>query len=161
MLCEVGAQARAPRALRRGRRAAGEELGLAEGLWATTDRPARARSRSGLTRVVGSRRLVRTVLARSSAFGAFVAAAPGARELLTITQGLGARARGALDPPARTSYDLVVVDAPGLRPRRRAADARPSTFAEIARVGPDRDPGARAVVELLEDPSRSAMVAVA
>ena len=33
-------------------------------------------------------------------------------------------------------YDLVIVDAPGHRTRRRRCCARPSTFADIARVGP-------------------------
>jgi anion-transporting ArsA/GET3 family ATPase len=98
------------------------------------------------------------VLARSNAFGAFVAAAPGARELISITK---AWELGRAERWTRHAhhYDLVVVDGPasghGVGMLRT-----PHTFAEIARVGPIATQ-ARRVAQLLEDPSRSAMVAVA
>jgi hypothetical protein len=98
------------------------------------------------------------VLARSNAFSAFVHAAPGARELITITKAweLGRRTRW---DRRRRGYDLVVVDGPasghGLGMLRT-----PHTFAEIARVGPIASQ-AREVDELLRDPSRSAILTVA
>src|SRR4051794_30688798 len=62
----------------------GRETPLDRGVWVTTVDPLRALE-EWATRVVGSRRLV-GVLARSNAFSAFVHAAPGARELITITK---------------------------------------------------------------------------
>jgi hypothetical protein len=89
------------------------------------------------------------VLARSGAFGAFVGAAPGARELVTI---YAAWALGS-------SYDTVVLDAPasghGVGLLRT-----PRTFAEIARVGPIARQ-AREIAEGLADPAASSVVAVA
>jgi anion-transporting ArsA/GET3 family ATPase len=134
----------------------GRETPLDRGVWVTTVDPLRALE-EWATRVVGSRRLV-GVLARSNAFSAFVHAAPGARELITITKAweLGRRARW---DRRRRGYDLVVVDGPasghGLGMLRT-----PHTFAEIARVGPIASQ-AREVDELLRDPSRSAILTVA
>jgi len=154
--CEVGGQDRAPRlwGLAGGR--PGVEVGLEERLWATTVDPQHALE-EWAGRVVGSRRLV-GVLAHSNAFAAFMSAAPGARELVSITKAweLGRAERWR---PAARGYDVVVVDAPasghGVGMLRT-----PHTFAEIARVGPIATQ-ARRVAALLEDPSRSAMVAVA
>ena len=108
-------------------------------------------------RQIGSRRLV-GLLTHSNAFAAFVNAAPGARELVAITKAweLGQRERWV---KGRDGYDLVVLDGPasghGVGMLRT-----PHTFAEIARVGPIASQ-ARKVVALLEDPARSAVVAVA
>jgi anion-transporting ArsA/GET3 family ATPase len=108
-------------------------------------------------RQIGSRRLV-GLLTHSNAFAAFLNAAPGARELVTITKAweLGRSERWV---KGRSGYDLVVVDAPasghGVGMLRT-----PRTFAEIARVGPIASQ-ARKVVDLLEDAARSAVVAVA
>jgi hypothetical protein len=112
-------------------------------------------------RALGSRRVV-GVLARSNAFAAFVNAAPGARELLTITKawelGRPARERWTRPPGRRRGYEVVVVDGPasghGLGMLRT-----PLTFEHIARVGPIATQ-ARAVAELVGDPGRSALVAV-
>ncbi len=82
----------------------------------------------------------------------------GARELVAITKAweLGRRERWVR---GERPYDLVVVDGPasghGLGMLRT-----PKTFAEIARVGPIATQ-ARKVASLLENPSRSAVVAVA
>jgi anion-transporting ArsA/GET3 family ATPase len=98
------------------------------------------------------------LLTHSNAFAAFVNAAPGARELVAITKAW------ELAQPQRWvkglgGYDLVVLDGPasghGVGMLRT-----PHTFAEIARVGPIAAQ-ARKVVALLEDPARSAVVAVA
>ena len=108
-------------------------------------------------RQIGSRRLV-GLLTHSNAFAAFVNAAPGARELVAITKAweLGQRERWV---KGTRGYDLVVLDGPasghGVGMLRT-----PHTFAEIARVGPIATQ-ARKVVALLEDPARSALVAVA
>jgi hypothetical protein len=156
VLCEVGGQGRAPAVLDRPGAAPGEEAPLADRLWATTVDPQRALE-EWATRTLGSHR-VATVLARSNAFAAFVGAAPGAQELLSITKAweLG---RGRRWVRGRRGYDLVVVDGPasghGVGLLRT-----PGTFADIARVGPIATQ-ARAVAELLADPVRSAIVAVA
>ena len=98
------------------------------------------------------------LLARSGAFSGFVGAAPGARELVTITKAweLGQPRRWRRD--ARP-YDTVILDAPasghGVGLLRT-----PRMFADIARVGPIAGQ-ARAVAEALADPAASRLVAVA
>jgi anion-transporting ArsA/GET3 family ATPase len=98
------------------------------------------------------------VLAQSNAFGWFVAAAPGSRELITIAKVWEIAQPQRLEPGAR-SYDLVVVDAPASG-HGIAMLTTPRTFAEIARVGPIRRQAYR-VSELLADPARTGYVAVA
>ena len=154
--CEVGGQHRAATLYGFGSARPGEEVALEDGLWATTIDPVRGLE-EWAGHQIGSRRLV-GVLTRSDAFSAFVHAAPGARELVAITKAweLGRRDRWVR---GRRTYDLVVVDGPasghGLGMLRT-----PRTFAEIARVGPIATQ-ARKVASLLENPSRSAMLAVA
>ncbi|WP_187368946.1 ArsA-related P-loop ATPase [Baekduia soli] len=103
------------------------------------------------------RRLVH-VLARSGAFAGFVGAAPGVRELVTITKAweLGEERRWRRDA---VPYDTVVLDAPasghGVGLLRT-----PRTFADIARIGPIASQ-ARLVDAGLRDPARTALVAVA
>jgi anion-transporting ArsA/GET3 family ATPase len=156
VLAEVGGQARAPRLFGVRAGAPGRETRLEEYLWATTIDPLRALE-EWAARVVGSRRLV-GVLARSNAFAAFVHAAPGARELITITKAWELGRAERWDRRAG-GYDVVVVDGPasghGVGMLRT-----PRTFVEIARVGPIATQ-AREVDALLVDSSRSAIVAVA
>jgi Anion-transporting ATPase len=159
IVCEVGGQAQVPRLLGRGgasaNGAAGIEHRLADGLWATTI-DAEGALEEWMTRQV-PRPLVSPVL-RSGAFAGFVQAAPGARELVTITKAweLGEARRWRRD--ARP-FDVVILDAPasghGLGMLRT-----PRTFAQIARVGPIAGQ-ARTVAEALADPDRSRLVAVA
>jgi hypothetical protein len=157
IVCEVGGQARVARLLRAGGHVppAGVETAVADGLWTTTIDPDGALE-EWLSRQL-PRRLV-SPLVRSGAFSGFVAAAPGARELVTITKAweLGQARRWRRD--AR-GYDTVVLDAPasghGLGLLRT-----PRTFADIARVGPIAGQ-ARTVAEALADPARSRLVAVA
>jgi anion-transporting ArsA/GET3 family ATPase len=155
-LCEVAGQAHAPRLYGVAAGAAGSERGLTECVWATTLDPLRALE-EWAGHVVGSRRLVH-VLARSNAFHAFVAAAPGARELLAMTKAweLGRRERWT---SGARRYDLVVVDGPATG-HGVGLLRTPRTFADIARVGPIATQSRR-VAELLEDPERAAIVAVA
>jgi anion-transporting ArsA/GET3 family ATPase len=157
IVCEVGGQARVAGLLGAGARTPrpGAEARVGDGLWATTIDPDDALE-EWLTRQL-PRRLV-SPLIRSGAFSGFVHAAPGARELVTITKAweLGQERRWSRD--AR-GYDTVVLDAPasghGLGLLRT-----PRTFADIARVGPIAGQ-ARTVAEALADPARSRLVAVA
>ena len=156
VLCEVAGQARAAGLYGAEAPRPGRELELEDGLWATTIDPVLALE-EWAGRQIGSRRLV-GLLTHSNAFAAFVNAAPGARELVAITKAweLGRPQRWV---KGAAGYDLVVVDGPasghGVGMLRT-----PRTFAEIARVGPIASL-ARKVVTLLEDPARSAVVAVA
>jgi anion-transporting ArsA/GET3 family ATPase len=100
------------------------------------------------------------VLASSSTFQYFAAAAPGAKELVSmvkiweLTQGRRRRGR------ARGSgYDLVVLDAPATGHALGMLDS-PRTFGAIARVGPIAGQAER-LRELLTDPERSSYLAVA
>jgi anion-transporting ArsA/GET3 family ATPase len=100
------------------------------------------------------------VLASSSTFQYFAAAAPGAKELVSmvkiweLTQGRRRRGR------ARSGgYDLVVLDAPATGHALGLLDS-PRTFGAIARVGPIAGQAER-LRELLQDPARSSYLAVA
>jgi anion-transporting ArsA/GET3 family ATPase len=142
VVCEVGGQSRVP--------------ALVDGAVATTTIDAQRALEEWLGRQL-PRRLVQ-VLARSGAFSGFVAAAPGARELVTVTKAweLGEARRWRRDA---LPFDTVVLDAPasghGVGLLRT-----PRTFADIARIGPIASQ-ARQVDEALRDPRRCAVVAVA
>jgi anion-transporting ArsA/GET3 family ATPase len=156
VLCEVAGQARAAALYGGGAPRPGREVQLEEGLWSTTIDPVVALE-EWAGRQIGSRRLV-GLLTHSNAFAAFVNAAPGARELVAITKAWEL-AQSERWVKGVGGYDLVVLDGPasghGVGLLRT-----PHTFAEIARVGPIATQ-ARKVVALLEDPARSALVAVA
>jgi hypothetical protein len=157
IVCAVGGQAEAAGLLAPGAPAsrAGEERPVGDGLWSTTIDPDRALEEWAARQL--PRRLVGPLL-RAGVFKDFLGAAPGARELLTITKAweLGQERRWRRD--AR-GYDTVVLDAPasghGLGMLRT-----PRTFAEIARIGPIAGQ-ARTVADALADPGASRLVAVA
>jgi anion-transporting ArsA/GET3 family ATPase len=155
IVCEVAEQDRMSRAFTRHGVRPEAESQLAENLWATTIEPQRALE-EWLGRQVGGG-LVKT-LTRSSAFQYFVAAAPGAKELITIAKVWETAQLERWDKRSRT-YDLVVVDAPasghGIGMLRT-----PQTFGDIARVGPVRRQALK-VRGMLSDPARTAYVAVA
>ncbi|WCB94806.1 Putative ATPase [Baekduia alba] len=140
-------------AARRGRRTVLAEvggasrLGLVDGTFDTVTIDPEAALEEWLGHQL-PRRLAR-LLARSGAFGAFVGAAPGARELVTIYQ---AWALGE-------DYDTVVLDAPASG-HGVALLRTPRTFADIARVGPIARQ-ARTVADALADPAVCRLVAVA
>ena len=98
------------------------------------------------------------LLASSSTFGYFAAAAPGAKELVSmvkiweLTQGRRWARRAA-------GYDLVVLDAPATG-NALGMLGSPQTFGAIARVGPIAGQSQR-VKDLLEDSARTAYLAVA
>jgi anion-transporting ArsA/GET3 family ATPase len=156
IVCEVAEQDRVSRAFRREGVVAETEVELADNLWAITIDPQRAME-EWLSRQLGGGAPFR-LLARSSAFQYFVAAAPGAKELITIAKVWELAQLQRWDSHART-YDLVVVDAPASG-HGLAMLTTPRTFGEIARVGPIRRQAYR-VRDLLCDPDQTAYLAVA
>jgi anion-transporting ArsA/GET3 family ATPase len=156
IVCEVAEQDRVSRAL--GREGVGVEVEaqLADDLWAITIDPSRALE-EWLSKQLGGGAAFRA-LARSSAFQYFVAAAPGAKELITIAKVWELAQLERWDARNRT-YDLVVVDAPASG-HGLAMLTTPRTFGEIARVGPIRRQATK-ISTLLADPARTAYVAVA
>jgi anion-transporting ArsA/GET3 family ATPase len=155
IVCEVAEQDRVSRAFKREGVVAETEVELAENLWAITIDPQRALE-EWLARQVGGAAL--KVLAHSSAFQYFVAAAPGAKELITIAKVWELAQSTRWDRSGRT-YDLVVVDAPASG-HGLAMLTTPRTFGEIARVGPIRRQAYK-VRDLLADPEQTGYVAVA
>jgi anion-transporting ArsA/GET3 family ATPase len=156
VLCELAGQWRAARLYGLDAVRPGREARLEDGLWAMTIDPVLALE-EWAARQIGSRRLV-GVLTHSGTFASFVNAAPGARELVAMTKAweLGRSERWV---KGLGGYDLVVVDGPASGHGVGMLRA-PRTFAEIARVGPIASQ-ARTVAALLEDPTRSAVLAVA
>jgi anion-transporting ArsA/GET3 family ATPase len=102
------------------------------------------------------------VLASSNTFQYFAAAAPGAKELISMVKiwelTRGNRWRGR-ERGRRRGYDLVVLDAPATG-HALGMLGSPSTFGRIARVGPIASQTER-LRALLEDPARSSYFAVA
>jgi anion-transporting ArsA/GET3 family ATPase len=98
------------------------------------------------------------VLASSGTFQYFAAAAPGAKELVTMVK-VWQLTRGAPRRGRAAGYDLVVLDAPATG-HALGMLGSPRTFGAIARVGPIAGQ-TRQLQELLESPARSAYVAVA
>jgi anion-transporting ArsA/GET3 family ATPase len=159
IVCEVAEQDRLSRTFaREGVRSGEAEVELAPNLWAISIDPQRALE-EWLARQLGALGggAFRTLL-RSSAFQYFVAAAPGARELITIAKVWELAQLERWDGTNRT-YDLVIVDAPASG-HGVAMLSTPRTFGEIARVGPIRRQ-AHKVSALLADPDRTGYVAVA
>src|SRR3954454_9051385 len=131
------------------------EVQLADDLFAISIDP-QAALEEWLGKQVGGAAL--KVLLRSQAFQYFVAAAPGAKELITISK-VWEIAQGKRWTKSNRTYDTVVVDAPasghGLAMLRT-----PSTFGDIARVGPIQRQAYK-VRDTLRDRSRTGYVAVA
>jgi Anion-transporting ATPase len=98
------------------------------------------------------------LLASSGTFQYFAAAAPGAKEMVSmvkiweLTQGRRWQRRAA-------GYDLVVLDAPATG-NALGMLGSPQTFGAIARVGPIAGQSQR-VRDLLQDPGRTGYLAVA
>jgi hypothetical protein len=156
IVVEMGEQRRLPELFGVAPEEAGAETALRENLWSISIDPDRAllewlQSLGG--RVSGR------VLASSGTFQYFAAAAPGAKELISmvsiwkLTEGRrGGRKR-------RDDYDLVILDAPATGHALGMLHS-PQTFGAIARVGPIASQ-TRQVGELLADHARSAYLAVA
>jgi anion-transporting ArsA/GET3 family ATPase len=144
----------------------GVEVDLQEGLlWGLSiDRD---RVLAEWLRAIGGRVPAR-VLTSSASFQYLIAAAPGAREMISmvkvweLAEGRRPADRAANErrPGAGTrDYDLVVLDAPATG-HALAMLRSPQTFSTIARVGPIARQAGQ-VRDLLADPARSAYVAVA
>jgi hypothetical protein len=162
IVVEMGEQRRLPELFGVAPEEAGAETALRENLWSISIDPDRAllewlQSLGG--RVSGR------VLASSGTFQYFAAAAPGARELismvsiwkLTEDRRGGRGGRGGRKRPG--GYDLVILDAPATGHALGMLHS-PQTFGAIARVGPIASQ-TRQVGELLADRARSAYLAVA
>jgi anion-transporting ArsA/GET3 family ATPase len=98
------------------------------------------------------------LLASSSIFTYFAAATPGLRELLTVGK-VWELAQDTRRTPGGRPYDLVVLDAPATG-HGVAILTAPRTFAQAARVGRIARQG-RTIDEMLSDPARTGVVAVA
>jgi anion-transporting ArsA/GET3 family ATPase len=98
------------------------------------------------------------LLAASRAFGTFVGATPGMRELLTVGK-VWELAQDERRVEDGRPYDLVIADAPATG-HGIATLRTPRTFAEIARVGPIANQG-RMIDATLRDPAFTGIVAVA
>jgi anion-transporting ArsA/GET3 family ATPase len=137
---------------------AGIEVALTEGLSSMSIDPDRALA--DWLRALGGRVSSRVLLS-SATFQYFVAAAPGAREVLSMVKVLELTENE--DGPGRKrgkdAYDLIVMDAPATG-HALALLSSPRTFTGLARVGPIAAQ-TRLVSDLLEDPQRSGYVAVA
>jgi anion-transporting ArsA/GET3 family ATPase len=98
------------------------------------------------------------VLASSGTFQYFAAAAPGAKELVSMVK-IWELTQGERWQRRAGGYDLVVIDAPSTGHALGLLHS-PQTFGAIARVGPIAGQSQR-VRELLQDPARSGYLAVA
>jgi anion-transporting ArsA/GET3 family ATPase len=155
IVCEVAEQSRVSRAFKREGVGREVEAQLAENLWAITVDPSLALE-EWLSRQLPGQAV--RVLTRSHAFQYFVAAAPGAKELITIAKVWEIAQLERWNRRSRT-YDLVIVDAPASG-HGIAMLRTPQTFGDIARVGPIRRQAAK-VGGMLSDPARTGYVAVA
>jgi anion-transporting ArsA/GET3 family ATPase len=150
---EVGGSSRVAELFGRRSREPGSEVRLEDGLSALSIDPDLALLE--WVQALGGR-VPGRILTSSGTFQYFAAAAPGAREIVTMIKiwRLASARRGG-----RRSPDLVIFDAPATG-HALGMLRSPETFSRIARVGPIvRDTGH--VRELLADPSRSAYVGVA
>ncbi len=147
IVVELGAQHRLPGMFGVGHAPeAGAAIELEPGLWSVSIDPDKALF-EWLHKLAG--RLSARMLAASSTFRYFAAAAPGAKELVSMVK----------LAQLCESYDLVVLDAPATGHALAMLDS-PSTFSTIVRAGPLAE-RARGVRELLGDRERCAYVAVA
>jgi anion-transporting ArsA/GET3 family ATPase len=155
IVAEVGEQSRLRALFGVGESEPGGETELQKGLWSLSIDPDRALM-EWLQSLGG--RVSGRVLASSSTFQYFAAAAPGAKELVSmvkiweLTQGKRWRGRGR-------GYDVVVLDAPATGHALGMLDS-PRTFGAIARVGPIAGQAER-LQQLLQDQKRSDYIAVA
>jgi anion-transporting ArsA/GET3 family ATPase len=155
IVCEVAEQSHMSRAFAHAGVTRDREARLAPDLYAITVDPQHALE-EWLGRQIGGSAL--KIMTRSSAFNYFVAAAPGAKELITIAK-VWELAQLDRWTKSNRQYDLVIVDAPASG-HGIAMLKTPSTFGDIARVGPIQRQAYK-VRDMLRDPSRTGYVAVA
>jgi anion-transporting ArsA/GET3 family ATPase len=133
---------------------AAHERRLANDLWGVTIDSDRA-TLEWLQKLGG--RVPGRMLANSGTFQYFAAAAPGARELVTMVK-IWELTETARWRRRAQRYDLVVLDAPATGHALGLLHS-PYTFGAIARVGPIFSQAQR-IRELLEDPARTSYLAV-
>jgi anion-transporting ArsA/GET3 family ATPase len=155
IVVEVGNQSRVPGLFGAGARETGAETILAERLSSISIDPDRALLE--WLQALGGRVSGR-VLASSGTFQYFAAAAPGAKELVSMVK-VWELTQAKRWQRRASGYDLVVVDAPASG-HALGMLRSPHTFGAIARVGPVAGQAER-VRALLEDPARAAYMAVA
>jgi anion-transporting ArsA/GET3 family ATPase len=155
IVVELGDQSRLPGLFGRAAPESGTETQLAERLSSLSIDPDRALME--WLQALGGRVSGR-VLASSGTFQYFAAAAPGARELVSMVK-VWELTRSERWQRHASGYDLVVLDAPATG-HALGMLRSPHTFGAIARVGPIAGQSQQ-VRELLEDEARSAYIAVA
>jgi anion-transporting ArsA/GET3 family ATPase len=133
----------------------GAETALATNLWSITIDPDRALLE--WLQALGGR-VPGRVLANSGTFQYFAAAAPGAKELVSMVA-IWELTRGQRRRRRSKRYDLVVLDAPATGHALGLLHS-PRTFGAIARVGPIFGQ-AEQVRELLQDTTQTGYLAVA
>ncbi len=152
-IVEVGGQSRAAELFGRREGEPGEPVELEENLFALSIDPDRALLE--WIQALGGR-VPGRILSSSGTFQYFAAAAPGAREVVTMIKiwRLASVKRGS-----RRGDDVVIFDAPATG-HALGMLRSPATFSRIARVGPIvRDTGH--VRTMLADPDRTAYIAIA
>jgi Anion-transporting ATPase len=155
IVVEVGDQSRLPALFGLAAREPGVETRLTERLSSISIDPDRALLE--WLQALGGRVSGR-VLASSGTFQYFAAAAPGAKELVTMVKVWELTQANRWQRRA-SGYDLVVIDAPASG-HALGMLRSPHTFGAIARVGPIAGQ-AEKVRALLEDPARASYLAVA
>jgi anion-transporting ArsA/GET3 family ATPase len=156
IVCEVAEQERISRVFHREGVRGDGEVQVADNLWAATI-DQRAALEEWLGGQLRNAALVRT-LTRSHAFQYFLAAAPGAKELITIAR-IWEMSQAVRWDRERRTYDLVIVDAPASG-HGIAMLQTPQTFGDIARVGPIHRQALK-IRGMLADPERTGYVGVA
>jgi anion-transporting ArsA/GET3 family ATPase len=149
VVCELGAQTRLATAFGRSVPSTGTEIELESGLSSVSIDPELALA-EWIARNVGG--AAAAVLSRSDAFGYLIAAAPGARELVTIGKAWD------LSRSGEAAGRLVVVDGPSSGHAIALLQA-PRTFSQLGRTGPVGKQAA-GVRDFLANPDETAIVLV-
>ena len=155
LVVEVAHQDRLPELFGLAAQGPGIETELREGLWSLSIDADRALLE--WLQALGGRVSGR-LLASSSTFQYFTAAAPGAKELVSMVK-IWELTQSRRWHGRAFGYDLVVLDAPATGHALGMLQS-PRTFGAIARVGPIAAQ-ARQVQALLKDPTRCGYLAVA
>ena len=156
IVCELAGQTRIPALLGSEAGAPGEEVQVADNLWATTIE-SHLVMEEWIAKILGSKSLTH-LLVRSNFFRAFSEAAPGGSELGETVKTWELAAGHRWDR-RRKGYDLVIVDGPASG-HAIGMLRTPGTFADIARVGPIASQS-RKVRAWLSDPAKTGFLAVA
>ncbi len=154
IVAELGEQGRLTDLFGIPRDEAGGEIELDENLFTISIDPDRALM-EWLQSIGGP--VAGRMLSSSSTFQYFAAAAPGAKELVSMIK-MWELTRGERWRRRAAGYDLVILDAPATGHALGMLHS-PWTFGSIARVGPIAG-HTRELQQLLEDPARSGYVAV-